>query len=151
MSSKLSAIPIGKRRHLAAVLGLFSVLLVTIGLVVSLGRGTAATILFSAVSLVSALLLGLVAWGVTVSVRNDLAEAGLDRAIEAEIAASGGAMCDCGHDRDPNEMHVSGAEDSDAPCAHDGAGADCAHSCDTCVLRAMRPSPTASRERRLSS
>ena len=133
MSSSLSAIPIAKRRHLAAVLGLFSTLFVTIGLVAWLGRVSTAIVVFSSVALVTALVLGAMAWGVIASVKNDLAEARLDRAIEAGVTASGGTMCDCGHDHDPNEMHVTGA-----PCAHDGSGDACAHDCDSCALQALR-------------
>ena len=136
MSSSLSAIPIAKRRHLAAVLGLFSTLFVTIGIVAWLGRVTTATVAFSSVALLTALVLGALAWGVITSVHNDLAEARLDRAIEAEVAASGASMCDCGHEHDPNEMHVTGAS-----CAHDGSGDACAHDCDSCALQALRPSP----------
>ncbi|MDT4977252.1 MAG: hypothetical protein QOG98_3010, partial [Pseudonocardiales bacterium] len=101
-----------------------------------------------------ALLLGLMAWGVTRSVRVDLAEQRLDNAIDEAIAASGGTAselaCDCGHDHDEHdhdadEMHVSGE-----PCAYDGTGVECTHSCDTCVLRSLRPSPTRSRAERLT-
>jgi hypothetical protein len=48
-------------------------------------------------------------------------------------------MCDCGHEHDPTEMHHVGSRALDS-CAHDGSGDECSHSCDTCVLAAMRPS-----------
>ena len=64
MSSSLSAIPIAKRRHLAAVLGLFATLFVTIGLVAWLGRVSTAIVVFSSIALVTALVLGAMAWGV---------------------------------------------------------------------------------------
>jgi hypothetical protein len=41
-------------------------------------------------------------------------------------------------------MHVTG----DA-CAHDGTGSACSHDCETCVLKALRPSPTTPRADRI--
>ena len=53
--------------------------------------------------------------------------------------------CGCGHDHDPDELHVT-----DGGCAHDGRGTDCTHNCDSCVLASLRPSPTTSRSARLA-
>jgi hypothetical protein len=82
-------------------------------------------------------------------VRLDVAEERLNKAIEEAIAARGGTVgdlaCGCGHDHDADEMHVTAD-----PCAHDGTGVECAHSCDTCVLASLRPSPTHSRAERLA-
>jgi hypothetical protein len=146
----LAGIAIERRRRLAATLGLFAALFVTVGVVAATGAGTTpGAIAFSAIALTMAALLGLMAWGVTHSVRLDMAEERLDKAIEEAVAARGGAAgdlaCGCGHDHDADEMHVTGE-----PCAHDGTGLECAHSCDTCVLSALRPSPTRSRAQRLA-
>lgn len=99
---------------------------------------------FSAVALVVAATLALVAWGLLHSVKIDTAESQLDAAIEDAIAAGTDLSCDCGHEHDPNELHVSDT------CAHDGSGAKCSHDCDSCVLAAMRPSPTPPRTERLT-
>jgi hypothetical protein len=97
------------------------------------------------VSIAIAALLALTAWGVMHSVKVDLAEQSLDAAIEASMHERGDINCGCGHDHDPNEMHVR----SDG-CAHDGSGVDCTHDCQTCVLATMRPNPTKSRAARLA-
>lgn len=147
MSSPLSSVPIGARRRLAATLGLFAVLFVAVGAVAATGRGSAAAPVFSAVALVIAALLALMAWGVQHSIKIDLAEQRLDRAIEDAIAARGGNVlaCGCGHEHDPGELHVT-----DADCAHDGSGAACTHDCETCVLAALRPSPSQTRSQRMT-
>lgn len=145
MSSALSSIPAAKRRQLAATIGLFAALFVTMGLVATTGTTPGPVRVFSGISIAVAVVLALVSWGILRSVRLELAEQRLDEAIAASVRAHGGSMCDCGHDHDATEMHVSSSA-----CAHDGAGADCAHDCTTCVLAAMRPSPTRSREARLS-
>jgi hypothetical protein len=145
VNSRLVNVPISARRRLAATLGLFTVLFVAVGAVAASGRGSSAAPAFAAIALVIAGLLALLAWGLQHSVTLDLAEQRLDRAIEATVAAQGGTMCDCGHDHDPNELHVSG----DA-CAHDGSGAACTHDCETCVLAALRPSPDRTRSQRLA-
>jgi hypothetical protein len=142
VNSRLSAVPIAGRRRLAATLGLFSVLFIAVGAVAATGTGSAAAPVFSAVALVIAALLALMAWGIAHSVKLDLAEQRLDRAIEETMSARGASMCGCGHDHDPDELHVTDA------CAHDGSGAACAHDCDTCVLAAMRPSPSQTRAER---
>ncbi len=138
VSSSLSGIPVEKRRRAAATLGLFAVLFVAMGLVALTGRTPAAVRVFAAVALTAAVLLGLTAWGLVSSIRADLAEQRLDRAVEEAVAASGVDTCGCGHDHDPDELHVS-----DDPCNHDGAGRSaglqCSQTCDTCVLTALRP------------
>ena len=146
MNSALSGIPVERRRRSAATLGLISVLFVTVGIVALTGTTPGVVRVFSSISLGIAALLALVAWGVAHSVKLDLAEQRLDAAIDAAVQQLGGsaATCGCGHDHDPDEMHVSDA----APCAHDGSGTDCAHNCDTCALRALRPSPTTPRSQR---
>lgn len=151
MSSSLSGIAVAKRRQLAATLGLFAMLFIAVGAVAATGADNGVVKAFVVVSLLIALLLGLMAWGVLHSVRVDLAERDLDAAIEAAVAAHGTSLCDCGHEHDPDELHFTDGEGqhltgSNRPaCAHDGAGVDCAHSCDTCVFAgaaaARRPSP----------
>ncbi|HET6876636.1 MAG TPA: hypothetical protein VFH38_03830 [Jatrophihabitans sp.] len=145
MSSPLSAIPPHKRRLLAATLGLFATLFVAIGAVAATGAHTAALQAFVVVALVVAVVLALLAWGVAHSVRVDAADRALDSAISEIVGSQSGSLCTCGHEHDPGEMHVTGAE----VCAHDGSGTDCAHNCDTCVLAALRPSPTQTREERI--
>jgi hypothetical protein len=145
VSSALSGIPVEKRRQLAATLGLFAVLFVTVGVVATTGSTPALVRVFSAVAISIAVLLGLAAWGVVHSMRIDQAEARVDQAIDEVMASTGTArQCGCGQEHDPDELHVT-----DNPCAHDGAGQDCTHSCDTCVLAAMRPSPRIPRAQRL--
>lgn len=154
VNSSLSGVPIAARRRLAATLGLFAVLFVAVGAVAATGRGTAAAPAFSAVAIVVAVLLALIAWGVQRSIRLDLAEQRLDAAIEQAVAARGGDViaCGCGHDHDPSELHVTDAEaphEHGASCAHDGSGAACGHDCETCVLAALRPSPSQTRSQRM--
>ena len=161
MSSALSEIPVARRQRLAATLGLFAVLFVTVGVVATTGDAPG-TKVFAGIALAIAALLALIAWGVAHSVKLDLAEARLDRAIDDAVAADGGrhSLCNCGHDHDYTEMHVRGAHDtvtetaeatasgSDA-CRHDGSGALCAHDCTSCVMQKLRPSPDATRSERL--
>jgi hypothetical protein len=143
VTSPLSGIAIDKRRQLAATLGLFAMLFIAVGAVAATGASTGIVKAFVVIALLVAVFLGLTAWGVLRSVKLDLAEQRLDAAIESAVKARGGAMCDCGHEHDPDEMHVVDA------CAHDGSGTECEHSCDTCVLTAMRPSPNRTRADRL--
>jgi hypothetical protein len=150
VSSTLSAISIERRRRLAATLGLFSVLCVTIGIVATTGSAPGLVRVFAVISITFAVVLGLMGWGVSHSVRAELAERRLEAAIDSaidEISAKRGSplACGCGHDHDPTEMHVSdaGAQRPSpgkharhaAGCEHDGSGNDCAHNCDTCVMR----------------
>jgi hypothetical protein len=146
VNSRLVSIPIVARRKLAATLGLFTVLFVAVGAVAATGKGSAAAPAFSAVALVIAALLALLAWGIQHSIKIDLAEQRLDQAIEATVLARGGSMCNCGHDHDPNELHVTEAE----ACEHDGSGAACTHDCQSCVLASLRPSPNQTRSQRLA-
>jgi hypothetical protein len=146
VNSALCGIPTDRRRRLAATLGLFAVLFVTVGIVATTGSTPGVVRVFSAVSFAVAAALALMAWGITRSVKLDLADQRLDRAIDEAMAARGGhgAACACGHDHDVTERHVSG----DA-CAHDGTGNACSHDCETCVLKALRPSPTTARAERI--
>jgi hypothetical protein len=132
MSSPLSAIPVAARRRIAATLGLFVALFAAVAAVAATGRNTPAAPVFAGIATVVAVLLGLIAWGLVRSIRLDEAEASLDAAIEATVRASGAQPCGCGHEHDPNELHVTDA------CAHDGTGQACAHDCQTCVLSALR-------------
>jgi hypothetical protein len=113
---------------------------------------------FSAVSLTVAALLALMAWGISHSVKVDLADEQLDRVIDEAVAQRGGKhlVCDCGHDHDYTEMHVRGAHaesvaTSDDTCAHDGKGDSCTHNCVSCVMRSLRPSPHETRAERLGA
>jgi len=153
VSSPLSDIEIDKRRQVAATLGLFAMLFIAIGAVAATGASTAVIKGFVVVSLILAVLLGLMAWGVLHSIKLDLADRNLDAAIEQAVKASGRQMCDCGHEHDPDELHFVDGEGqhlTGAKCAHDGSGLDCSHSCDTCVLAALRPSPNRTRAERVA-
>jgi hypothetical protein len=141
VTSPLSSIAVAKRRQLAATLGLFSMLFIAVGAVAATGASTGLVKAFVVVALLVAVTLALMAWGVLHSVKIEIAERRIDAAIEQVVASRGESMCDCGHEHDPTEMHIVDAGGSAASCAHDGAGRDCAHSCDTCVLAAMRPLP----------
>ena len=155
MTSPLSGIAVEKRRQLAATLGLLAMVFVAVGAVGATGATNALMKGFVAVSLVVAVFLALMAWGVLRSVRLDravLADRRLDAAIEEAMAASGRSMCDCGHEHDPDELHFVDGEGqhltgAKAACAHDSTGAECAHSCDTCVLASMRLDPVAAFDR----
>lgn len=138
MSSSLSRIPPPKRRQLAATLALFAVLFVAVGAVAQTGKSTGVIQVFVTVALVVAVLLALIAWGVAHSIKADLVVGRLDAAIEQAVKAHGGQLCDCGHEHDPTELHVT-----DDPCDQDGHGVACTHSCTTCVLATMRPAPVA--------
>ncbi len=159
-----------KRKQLAATLGLFAVLFLAVGAVAATGPGTVVIHVFVVVALVVAVLLALMGWGVLRSVRADAAETRLDTAIEQAVAASPqrfGQLCDCGHEHDPTELHITDAEpteadsiaagpiaagptaagptaedDAHATCEHDGAGAACARDCSTCLFATARR-PTA--------
>ena len=148
MSSPLSGIALEKRRQFAATLGLFAMLFIAVGAVAATGATTGAIKAFVVGALVIAVLLGLMALGVLRSIRLDRAEQRLDAAIVEAVKARGGSMCDCGHEHDPTEMHVVGDSGVDS-CGHDGTGTDCTHSCDTCVVAALRPSPNRTRAERL--
>ena len=128
MSSSLSSIPAARRRHAAAITGLLAALLAAMGVVPWVGVAPTTVRVFSVVALVAAVLTAFVAWGLLTSASADQAEARLDEAIVSTVAAAGGA-CDCGHEHDPDEMHIADA------CP---TGETCTHSCETCVLAAQR-------------
>ncbi len=132
-ATNLSAIPAGTRRRLAATLALFATLLAVISALAATGAKTDAAPVFSVIAFVVAVILALMAWGVLHSVRSDTADRSVDDAIAATITAQGGQLCDCEHEHDPDELHITDA------CAHDGSGAQCRHDCQTCVLAALRP------------
>jgi hypothetical protein len=130
MTSSVSRLPFSARRKVAMAFALFCVLFLAIGAVASTGRGEASAPVFAVIAFVVAAVLGLVAWGLHRSIRLERAEASMDAAIQDTLARSGrGRLCDCGHDHDPTELHIT-----DAECSHDGSGVACAHDCDTCVL-----------------
>jgi hypothetical protein len=141
VTSQLSGIPTDKRRQLAATLGLFAMLFFAVGAVALTVATTVGMKVFVGLAFVVAAVLGLIAWGVITSIKNDLAEQRLDDAIADAMAARNGQPCGCGHDHDVTEMHVQES------CAHDGNGDACAHDCDTCVLAALRPARPAAASR----
>jgi hypothetical protein len=115
-------VPVERRRRAAAAVGLLATLLVAIGVVPWVDAAPGALRAMSIVALVAASLLGLVSWGLLASVGDDRAEAHLYAAIASAVGGLG-----CGHDHDPDEMHVA--------CP---SGDVCTHSCDTCVLSQER-------------
>ncbi len=151
VDSRLARIPIERRQLVAATVGLFAVLFVAVGVVASTGTTPGVVRVFSAIALLAAVVLGAIAWGIAHSVRLDLREQRLNRAIETAVAEAAVARGDsgsaygCGHDHDADELHVT-----DETCAHDGSGHDCTHTCESCVLAALRPSPKRSRAERLA-
>ena len=152
MTSPLSGIAVEKRRQLAATLGLLAMLFLAVGAVSATATVNAITTACIVVSLVVAVVLSLMAWGVLRSVRTDAADRRIDAAIEQAMKAGGRSMCDCGHEHDPDELHFVDGEGqhvtgSSHTCAHDGTGTDCAHSCDTCVLASLRLDPVAAFDR----
>ena len=150
MASQLAQVPIDARRKMAVAVGLFAVLFVVIGSVAATGAGHAAALVFSVIAFVIAVVLGLVAWGLVRTIKIDRAEQRLDAAIEATVQSHSGyqSMCDCGHEHDPNELHVTDEHSHSDACSHDGSGDACAHNCETCVLSALRASPVATRSER---
>lgn len=145
VSTPLSSLSVPRRRHVAATLGLFSVLFIAVGAVAATGTRTTVVTVFVVIAFVIALLLALMAWGVLHSISLDLrtvqaAGAGrrIDAAIEQALAEQGGSAigCGCGHDHDPDELHVT-----DDPCSRDGGGHECSQTCDTCVLSRLRAVP----------
>jgi len=121
-------------------MGLFAMLFVAVGAVALTGPDDVVIHVFVGIAFLVAAVLALAGWGVVTSVKTDLREQRLDRAIEQIVAARGVSTCGCGHEHDPSELHVVDEEPAAPGCAHDGAGADCAHDCQNCVLTAMRGS-----------
>jgi hypothetical protein len=155
VNSPLSGIPIETRRRMSATLGLFAVLFVAVGVVATTGATPAAVRVFSAVALIVAAILGTVAWGVTHSVKLDLREGQLDnaieRAVQEAVADHGGpAAAPCGHHHEVDELLVSDDEPGRRYGSCPVTETDCVHSCDTCLLASLRPSPTRSRAQRLA-
>lgn len=154
-TTPLSGIAVEKRRRLAATLGLFAMLFVAVGAVAATGASTGMIKAFVVIALLVAVFLALMAWGVLRSVRLDVAAQRLDAAIDDTLRAHGAQVCGCGHEHDADELSVVDADPehdqnvrhavaTEEPCAHDGSGLACSHSCTTCVLAAAtqrRPSP----------
>jgi hypothetical protein len=124
VSSSLSSVPVERRRRAAAAAGLLATLLVAIGVLPWVSVASAGLRVMSIVALIAGLTLALVSWGLLASAGADRAEARLDAAVASTIAGF-----DCGHDHDPDEMHVAGACPSGDACAHD---------CATCLSAAWR-------------
>lgn len=133
MPSALSAVPVARRKRLAPAFAIMAVLLIGIGVVSLTGSGIGVLVI-GILALAAGGFVALIVWGLVRSVRIDVAEAGIDAAIAEAVGAAGG-FCGCGHDHDPDELHVTGDA---APCAHDGAGELCAHTCESCVLARER-------------
>jgi hypothetical protein len=142
VSSALSALPVARRRKVAATLGLFAMLFLAVGALCATVATSAVVVGCVVVTLLIALVLALMAWGVAQSVRTDRSAAKLESAIEDALAANGTSLADlscgsgCGHDHDPDELVVT-----DDTCAHDGAGHLCSHTCETCVFSRVTAVP----------
>jgi hypothetical protein len=143
VTSALSAVPRGKRKQLGTTLALFALLFLAVGAVALAGGGGAAVGAFAAVAILVSAALALTACGVLRSIRIEHREdaatqldASIDAAITEALAAQGyGSLCNCGHEHDPTELHITDAE----PCPNDATGQACAHDCESCLLAAMRP------------
>jgi ABC-type nickel/cobalt efflux system permease component RcnA len=134
VSSSLSTIPVATRRAGAVGLAGFALLSTVVG-VLAIIDGHAALVTVGALAVLAAAVIALAAWGMWQSVRLDVATARLDTAVAGVLADHRDALpCGCGHDHDPEEMHVQTGVD----CAQDGAGTACSHTCQTCVLTAHR-------------
>jgi hypothetical protein len=127
VKSALFAVPIERRRHLAATLGLFAALFVAVGAVATTGQDSV-VLAFAGIAFLAALLLGLAAWGVAHSIKIDTAARRLDDAVGA-VMARGGQVCGCGHEHDPSEMHVT-----DRPACGAPTNAECEHNCEVCTV-----------------
>lgn len=130
-STALTALAPATRTRAAAGLFGFAVLFAVVG-ALAVVSGAVVLVVLGVLALLVAVTLALAGWGLRRSVALEAAERELDAAVEYAMAAHGG-MCSCGHDHDPEELHITDA------CAHDGAGTQCAHDCSTCVLSALRP------------
>ncbi len=129
----------------------FAALLCAIGVLCLLGTVGGAVRVFGVVALLAAIFPSLLAWATWRTITAERAEQRLDAAINDTLEHSGiaGQLCSCGVKHDPTELHVTDAEPADASdtgatgpaadaCAHDGHGASCTHSCETCVLAGLR-------------
>ncbi len=108
-------------------------LCLVIGILPWVGASSAGVRILAVVALLAGVVVALVAWGLLQSISADrqrAEEAELD-AVLIEAAGPAGA-CSCGHEHDPDELHITDA------CEHDGAGAACGHDCDSCVLASLR-------------
>jgi hypothetical protein len=135
VSSSLSTIPVATRRRAAVALVGFALLSTVVG-ALAIVDGHAALVTVGVLALLAAAVIALAAWGMWQSARLDTASSRLDAAVASVLAEHGDSLtCGCGHDHDPNELHVhTGTE-----CAQDGTGTACSHTCQTCVLAARRP------------
>jgi hypothetical protein len=106
------------RRRAAATSGLLAVLLGAVGAAPWVGSAPGAVRAVSTLALGAAVVVGLVAWGLLTSVGTDAAESRLDASVVSAIASAGFAGCGCGHEHDPDEMHVSAACRSGRTCTH---------------------------------
>ncbi|HEY3738122.1 MAG TPA: hypothetical protein VGL26_11845 [Jatrophihabitans sp.] len=129
MASQLASIAPATRRRAAAVVGVFAALFAVVGVLSWARDANAAVRVIGTIVLVAAAVLALIAWGLLNSIRVDRLSDELDAEL-AEAIAHHDATCGCGQTHDMTEMTTV--------CAHDGAGTDCAHNCDTCALAALR-------------
>jgi hypothetical protein len=127
VTTPLSAVPAERRRRAARLAGFLALIMVAVFVVAWLRPAPAVIRLFATMALLGAVLLGLMAYGLLRSLRLDAHQARLDAAVRGALADAD-AACDCGHDHDPTEMHVTDG----APAC--GRGATCDHSCAECVL-----------------
>ena len=130
VTSELSRVPLERRRHTAALLGLLAAFLLAVGVLPWLAETSLGVRVFAAITLAVALLVALIAWGLLHSTTLDaqrLAEAELDSTL-MDVASRAGAGC--GHEHDPDELHVT-----DAECAP--TAPDCPHTCAGCTLSAL--------------
>jgi hypothetical protein len=134
VSSSLSTIPVATRRRGAVGLAGLALLSTVVG-GLAVADGHAALVTVGVLALLAAAVIALAAWGMWHSARLDAASTRLDTAVAGVLAEHGAALtCGCGHEHDPNELHVhTGTE-----CAQDGTGTTCSHTCQTCVLSAHR-------------
>jgi hypothetical protein len=134
VSASLSTIPVATRRRAAVGLAGFALLSTVVG-VLAIVDGHPALVTVGVLALLAAAVIILAAWGMWQSVRLDVAGVRLDAAVVGVLAEHGDSLtCGCGHQHDPNELHVrTGTE-----CAQDGTGTMCARTCQTCVLAARR-------------
>lgn len=98
MTSRLSAVPIERRRRAAATAGLIAALLVAVGVLPWAGAAPTALRVLATIALVAAVPVALVGWGLLTSIHADRAEARLDAAIAAAVADACTSVDACTHD-----------------------------------------------------